>query len=550
MKKWTIDEAYRRLTLSIEEEILALGDLPRLQRACIREIKALGSNLPNKLIPQIDNAPSVNGLLDILTKSEYWNWFDTRLLTAVTEASGSPEAIKLLEKYKAIYYSRKVSDLILCEYKIKPFKKFVPLVEKYKKDPSKLTILDLQKHQYEIEQVVEGGLVLIEIKTGCVELTWQIPQELVYRAYTSMKRKHDELSSLAVKSLVCKEADDFAGLPILWRGQEVGEVGPIEPLPEHVRQKPYSLPRGFHWVTLNSDTFEEVVKFADKCDSEMSGINYNHEVRAHIINYYFTYPGAKSEWRFGIQRTNGKLVGFILGIPKHVYTEIETIPCMHIKVKCRNKYMYKQLRYILIKELVRRANLAKINQLILGHSSLFNPVTTVMRWIYRFNQQTSSKLPNSPRTPGWRRMTSEDVPSALALINKWSSQFEIRLVFNCEDEIFHNFLLQDFVVTYIVEDKCNNITDLISYELLDVPENGVHIDTVVSTQSPVEQLITNALVCARENSFEAATIAQHNIDSDMLTSLLFQPYDHYAFHLYNYRYPEISQDKLVGFPFL
>ena len=261
IKKWTIDEAYRRLISSVEEEILTFGYLPRLQRACIREIKTLGSNLPYKLIPQIEDTSSVNGLLDTLTKSEYWNWFDTRLLTAVTQASGSPEAIKSLEKYKTTYYNRKVSDLILC--KIKPFKNFVPLVEKYKKDPSKLTISDLQKHQYEIEKVVEGGLVLIEIKTGCVELKWQIPQELVYQAYTSMKRKHDELSSLAVESLVCTAANQVAGLPILWHGQEIGEVGPIEPLPEHVRQKPYSLPQGFHWVTLSSSDAEEVAKSAN-----------------------------------------------------------------------------------------------------------------------------------------------------------------------------------------------------------------------------------------------------------------------------------------------
>ena len=80
----------------------------------------------------------------------------------------------------------------------------------------------------------EGELVLSCIKTGCVELTWQIPQELIYRAYTSMKRKHDELPSLAIKSVVCEEADEYAGLPILWRGQEVGEIGLMEPLPEHV----------------------------------------------------------------------------------------------------------------------------------------------------------------------------------------------------------------------------------------------------------------------------------------------------------------------------
>ena len=98
-KKWTIEEAYRKLTRSIEDVVLTC-DLPRLQRACIREIKALGSNLPKKLIPQIEVACSVNGLLNTLTKSEYWNCIDTRLLTAVTEASGSSEAIKSLEKYK------------------------------------------------------------------------------------------------------------------------------------------------------------------------------------------------------------------------------------------------------------------------------------------------------------------------------------------------------------------------------------------------------------------------------------------------------------------
>ena len=58
---------------------------------------------------------------------------------------------------------------------------------------------------------------------------------------TSMKKNQHKLSSLAVESLVCKEADKFAGLPLLCHGQVVGEIGPIEPLPHHVRQEPYSL---------------------------------------------------------------------------------------------------------------------------------------------------------------------------------------------------------------------------------------------------------------------------------------------------------------------
>ena len=80
---------------------------------------------------------------------------------------------------------------------------------------------------------------------------------------------------------------------------------------------------------------------------------------------------------------------------------------------------------MLIKELVR-TNSSKINQLILFIVTLFRPVTTIILWTYVFSQPNNSQLPSSPRTPGWRSMTSEDVPRALALINKWSSQFEIR----------------------------------------------------------------------------------------------------------------------------
>ena len=263
-----------------------------------------------------------------------------------------------------------------------------------------------------------------------------------------------------------------------------------------------------------------------------------------LITDYFTYPCARSEWRFGIQATNGKLVGFILGIPKQIHIKIETITCMYIKVKCRNKYMYKRLRYILIKELVRRANLAKINQLVLIYSnhSLFKPVTTTKIWMYQFNQLTSSQLPSSPRTPGWRRMTSEDVPSALALINKWSSQFKIRQVFNSEEEISHNLLLSKGVFTYVIEDKTKNITDLVSYSLPSSMPNA-HIFVVVSTQTQVKQLITDALVCVSENDVRTASICQHNIENDVLFSLSFLPSGSNMHHFYNLKYHEVSENN-------
>ena len=521
---------------SIEKDILASGDLSQLQRACIHEIKALGSNLPKKLLPQIEVAPSVNGLLDTLTKSEYWNWFDTRLLTAVTEASRSPEAIKSLEKYKAIYYNRKISDL--CEYKIIPFKNFVPLVEKYKKDSNKLTILDLQKHQYEIEQVLEGGLVLIEIKTGCVELTWQIPQELFYRAYTSMKRKHDELSSLAVKSLVCKGADEHAGLSILWCGQEIGEIGPIEPLPAHVRQEPYSLPQGFHWVALSFNDREEVVKFINK---------YTKLDCTTGINFVTMHPNIKDEWQFGIRATNGKLVGVVLAHSLCISIGGASITCMNHYSIPHSKYKGKRLWYMLIKELMRRVNLYNINHLILSGQglSIIKPLSNL--WKYFYSYSTSSQLPSSPKTPSWRRMTSEDVPSALALINKWSSQFEIRQVFNSEEEFVHYYLcptIPNYVYTYVVENDVNNITDLVSFRFVNKTNMEFAISTVASTQSSLKQLITDALVCAKELGAKELVIQNWNIKPDVLSSLLFHCGDDISISIYNYKYYEIPEARI------
>ena len=228
-KDSSINAAYNRMTSNIAV-ILETKNVKfnNLRRACIQEINTLGSTLPKDLVHKIQPTKSLDELLDVLALSPYWNWFDTRLLQALVSASGSTEAEEWLESFKATFYAKKVTELIPY-ISIKPFKESIDITEKFDKDPKDITISELLEHKYRIEtealDIDEGELVLSCIKTGCVELTWQLPQELVYRAYTSMKRKHDGLSSLAVKSLVCEEADEHAGLPILWRGLEVYRRG-------------------------------------------------------------------------------------------------------------------------------------------------------------------------------------------------------------------------------------------------------------------------------------------------------------------------------------
>ena len=115
--------------------------------------------------------------------SPYWNWFDTRLLQALVSASGSSEAEALLKQFKQIHYARRVNE-ILPYVSVVPLKGSVIFIEKFHKELHELTLLDIIKHkhilEYEVLDVGKRKLILSCIKTGCVELTWHVPQELLY----------------------------------------------------------------------------------------------------------------------------------------------------------------------------------------------------------------------------------------------------------------------------------------------------------------------------------------------------------------------------------
>ena len=537
-KHSSIESAFTRMTSEVEG-ILELKKFSKLRRACIQRINSLGSNLPKSLVPKIQQTHSLDDMLDVLAQSPYWNWFDTRLLQALVSASGSSEAEEWLESFKTTFYAEKVTKFIPY-VSIKPFKDSVDLVEKFDKDPKDLTISDLLQHKYKLEYEVldidEGDLVLCCIKTGCVELTWQVPEELVYRAYTSIKRKQDELSSFAIKSLVCKKADDFVDLPFLWQGQEIEEVGPIEPLPEHVRQEPYSLQQGFQWVTLSSGDVEEVVKFACK----HAGSAYDTAG----FHYIITHPHTRSEWQFAMRKTNGKLVGVVLAFPLCMYLGGVSLMFVYPLIIYPKKYGDKRLWNILLKELQRRTALNKINQFMCSVSSnYFNHIIANTRWYIDFIHLTY-QLPDSPTTPGWRKMTTEDVPSALALVNKFSSQFEIRQVFTSEEEFSHYFLsptLPNRVFTYVVENQ-NSITELVSYYLTMYDDGCLWacMQILISNHCSVKQLLKDMMVCAIDNGAVGVQLLQFKIKSYILSSLEFQEGTTAKLHLYNYKYPEVS----------
>ena len=102
-----IQAAYQTLIAKITDN-LEKKDFRKLRRACYLEIQAPDSTLPKSLVKELKLAESLDDMLDVLALTPYCNWSDIRLLQAIVCASGSREAKKLLENFKAKFYNEEV----------------------------------------------------------------------------------------------------------------------------------------------------------------------------------------------------------------------------------------------------------------------------------------------------------------------------------------------------------------------------------------------------------------------------------------------------------
>ena len=203
---------------------------------------------------------------------------------------------------------------------------------------------------------------------------------------------------------------------------------------------------------------------------------------------------------------------------------------------------------------MRRANLSKISQALLYlKPTVIAPIATITIWSYHFHSSIAMGLPKSTVTPGWRRMKSEDVPSALALTNNYASQFEIAQVFQNKDEFLHYCLcnsLPGFINTFVAEDPdTGKITDLISYQLT---ENDslftASVTLLVAAKSPARQLVIDALVSAKHAQADILITSQFGIPQSVFEDLLLVPkYNSSCWSIYNYRYNETDEENFFAY---
>jgi len=401
-----------------------------------------------------------------------------------------------------------------------------------------------------------------------VIIEWQIHVKFAYQVHLLLKKRKATLSLQGISHLSIPAAIMYEGLPVVLIGQEVGEIGPIEQLTDKVQEQPYSLPKGLEWTCLNSET--ELLAELDELCQELN----NRETDT--IQLWLSFKHIQLHWN--LLHPKIKLLGIRSSTTKKLMCLIWSIPCcVNIKGKSlalvdlatiengfHNLQNLHMLYNIFTKEVMRQFKINRIHQAMFTPppgipSQIIQPVVTLSDWYYNYYDP----LPYStPQTVGLRKITSEDIPSALAVTNKYTSQFEIGRVFQSEEEFSHWFLSRSLpaedvsCVTYVVEDPITgSITDMFSINLLALDKYGIGlVFAIVNTKTPAKQLIVDLLLCAKQeqpliNQVKTYQFGFRKEIFEKIFVLMSSTKYYVPVSMYNYNYPEVDEENFVLFTY-
>ncbi|KAM1812974.1 hypothetical protein ACFX11_026848 [Malus domestica] len=167
------------------------------------------------------------------------------------------------------------------------------------------------------------------------------------------------------------------------------------------------------------------------------------------------------------------------------------------------------------------------------------------------------KLPDSPATPGFRKMELRDVPAVTRLLRNYLSQFVVAPDFD-ENDVEHWLLPEENVVdSYLVESpETHDITDFCSFYTLPSSILGNQTYSIlkaaysyynVTTKTPLLQLMNDALIVAKQKDFDVFNALDVMQNESFLKELKFGPGDgqlHY--YLYNYRMRNALKPSELG----
>ena len=169
-----------------------------------------GLQLPDGLKKKIEEAVSLDALLDALVESKYWNFADLRLVETLVMSSDIQEAKALIDKYKEVFFSVKLVDVLnSCIHtllpKIQQNKYMSAVGSKISKEPDEITVADLSRYCTILETVImdihNGCCIPSHIEEGCIKIHWLIPIHYCLHAYKSALKNCQKFHSLHLEYL-------------------------------------------------------------------------------------------------------------------------------------------------------------------------------------------------------------------------------------------------------------------------------------------------------------------------------------------------------------
>lgn len=347
-----------------------------------------------------------------------------------------------------------------------------------------------------------------------------------------------------------------------------------------LRQDPYTLPAGFQWDTLNIDdplVLKELYTLLNENYVEDDDNMFRFDYSPEFLQWALKPPGWVREWHTGVRVTskNKKLVGFISAVPAHIkiYNKVQQMVeinflCVHKKLRA------KRVAPVLIREITRRVNVRGIFQAVYTAGVVLpKPVASCRYWHRSLNprklidvkfshlsrnmtmQRTLKlyKLPDEPKTSGFRVMKKSDIQNVYTLLKQYLDTFDLAPVFSLE-EFTHWFSPQPGIVdSYVVETE-GKVTDFVSFYTL--PSTVMHHPTHkslkaaysfynVQTATPIVNLMQDALVVAKNNGFDVFNALDLMENKEFLDKLKFGIGDgNLQYYLYNWKCPSMKPEKV------
>ncbi|XP_026661408.1 glycylpeptide N-tetradecanoyltransferase 1-like [Phoenix dactylifera] len=380
-----------------------------------------------------------------------------------------------------------------------------------------------------------------------------------------------------------------------WETQPVGQFkdlgdaslpeGPIEPPSplSAVRPDPYNLPAPYEWSIVDVDdavACDEVYHLLAlnyvEDDDNLFRFNYSQP----FLRWALRPPGFFKAWHIGVRvKASKKLVAFITAVPARIRVRDAVVGMAEVNFLCVHKKLRsKRLAPVLIKEVTRRVHLQNTWQAAYTAGVVIpTPVATCQYWHRSLNpkklidvgfsrvgdRMTMSrtirlyKLPESPATPGLRKMELHDVAAVTRLLRKYLGRFVAAPDFD-ENDVEHWLLpREDVVESYLVEcPETHEVTDFFSFYSLpsSILSNqnysvlkAAYSFYNVATRTPWVQLMNDALIVAKQKDYDVFNALDVMENETFLKELKFGPGDgqlHY--YLYNYRIREPLKPSELG----